>query len=258
MAGHSKWANIRHKKEGADKRRGIMFTKLSRELMVSARLGGSDPEMNPRLRIAISKARGANMPNDNIERAIKKGAGELEGQTFEEVVYEIYAPGGVGLIVEALTDKKSRTTPEIKSMVNKHGANLAEANAVSRLFESRGQIIIPREQEEAGKLEEDQVMEVAIEAGAEDMKTDDDSFEVLTTPDNYAQVSEAISNAGWQTSESGVRYLPMEGTEIQVDAEKARNIFDFLEKLEEHDDVQSVYHNMHLSDELYSEMEKMG
>ncbi|HBS03469.1 MAG TPA: YebC/PmpR family DNA-binding transcriptional regulator [Leptospiraceae bacterium] len=258
MAGHSKWANIRHKKEGADKRRGIMFTKLSRELMVSARLGGSDPEMNPRLRIAISKARSANMPNDNIDRAIKKGAGELEGQIFEEVVYEIYAPGGVGLIVEALTDKKSRTTPEIKSMVHKHGANLAEANAVSRLFESRGQIIVPRAQEEAGTLEEDQVMEVALEAGAEDMKSDDDSFEILTTPDHYAQVAEAISNAAWQTSESGIRYLPMEGTEIQVDAEKARNIFDFLEKLEEHDDVQSVYHNMHLSDELYAEMEKMA
>lgn len=257
MAGHSKWANIRHKKEGADKRRGIMFTKLSRELMVSARLGGSDPEMNPRLRIAISKARAANMPNDNIERAIKKGAGELEGQTFEEVVYEIYAPGGVGLIVEALTDKKSRTTPEIKSMVNKHGANLAEANAVSRLFESRGQIIIPGNQDN-GTLQEDQVMEVVLEAGAEDMKSDDESFEVLTTPENYAQVSEAISKAGWQTTESGVRYLPMEGTEIQVDADKARNIFDFLEKLEEHDDVQSVYHNMHLSDELYAEMEKMA
>ena len=258
MAGHSKWANIKHKKEGADKRRGIMFTKLSRELMVSARLGGSDPEMNARLRIAVSKARAANMPNDNIERAIKKGAGELEGQTFEEVVYEIYAPGGVGIIVEALTDKKSRTTPEIKSMVNRYNANLAEANAVSRLFESRGQIIVPRNQEDGSKLEEDQVMEVAIEAGAEDMKNDEESFEILCTPDNYAQVAEAISGAGWQTSESGIRYLPMEGTEIQVDAARAQSIFNFLEQLEEHDDVQAVYHNMHLSDELYAEMEKMA
>lgn len=251
MAGHSKWANIRHKKEGADKRRGMMFTKLSKELMVSARLGGSDPNMNPRLRIAISKAKAANMPNDNIDRAIKKGAGELEGQTFEEVVYEIYAAGGVGIIVEALTDKKARTTPEIKSMLNKYNASLAEANAVSRLFETRGQILIDRD-----KVEEEKLMEIAIEAGAEDLKSDPDQYDIVCTREEYASVSEAVSNAGIETSDSGIRYLPLEGTEIPVDADQARSTLKLLDALEEHDDVQEVYHNMALSDELMAELEQ--
>lgn len=251
MAGHSKWANIRHKKEGADKRRGMMFTKLSKELMVSARLGGSDPAMNPRLRIAISKAKAANMPNDNIDRAVKKGAGELEGQTFEEIVYEIYAAGGVGIIVEALTDKKARTTPEIKSMLNKYNASLAEANAVSRLFETRGQILIDKD-----KIEEEKLMELAIEAGAEDLKSDADQYDIVCTREEYASVSEAVANAGIETSDSGIRYLPLEGTEITVDADQARSTLKLLDSLEEHDDVQAVYHNMALSDELMAELEQ--
>lgn len=245
MAGHSKWANIKHRKEGSDKRRGRIFTKMSKELMVSARLGGSDPNANPRLRIAMSKARAANMSVDTIERAVKKGAGELEGQVFEEVFYEIYAPGGVAVIVEALTDKKSRTTPEIKSILNKYGGSLAEANAVSRLFEKKGQILIAN-----GAIGEDALMELAIEAGAEDVKADEDGFEVLTGPNDFAAVNEAITKAGVAIQESGIRYLPLEGTEVTVDAEKAAKAMKVIEIFEDHDDVQGVFHNMLMTDEI--------
>lgn len=245
MAGHSKWANIKHRKEGSDKRRGRIFTKMSKELMVSARLGGSDPNANPRLRIAMSKARAANMSVDTIERAVKKGAGELEGQVFEEVFYEIYAPGGVAVIVEALTDKKSRTTPEIKSILNKYGGSLAEANAVSRLFEKKGQILIAK-----GAIGEDALMELAIEAGAEDVKADEDGFEVLTEPNDFAAVNEAITKAGVAIQESGIRYLPLEGTEVTVDAEKAAKAMKVIEIFEDHDDVQGVFHNMLMTDEI--------
>lgn len=245
MAGHSKWANIKHRKDGADRRRGRLFTKLSKELMVSARLGGSDPNANPRLRIAISKARSANMTSDTIERAIKKGAGELEGQTYEEVFYEIYAPGGVGIIVEAMTDKKSRTTPEIKSMLNRFGGSLAETNAVTRLFNLRGQILIEKQ-----AVDEDRLMELAIESGAEDVRIDEDGYEVLTDPSDFASVNEALSKEGIEIQESGIKYIPLDGTEVPVDAERASKTMRLLEMLEDHDDVQAVYHNMQLTDEI--------
>lgn len=193
----------------------------------------------------MSKARAANMSIDTIERAVKKGAGELEGQVFEEVFYEIYAPGGVAVIVEALTDKKSRTTPEIKSILNKYGGSLAEANAVSRLFEKKGQILIAR-----GAIGEDALMELAIEAGAEDVKADEDGFEVLTEPNDFAGVNEAITKAGVTIQESGIRYLPLDGTEVSVDAEKAAKAMKLIEIFEDHDDVQGVFHNMLMTDEI--------
>lgn len=245
MAGHSKWANIKHRKDGADKRRGRIFTKLSKELMVASKLGGSDASANPRLRIAITKARSANMTTDTIDRAIKKGAGELEGQTFEEVFYEIYAQGGVGIIIEAMTEKKSRTTPEIKSILNKYGGSLAESNAVSRLFERKGQILIEKQ-----VVDEDKLIEIAIEAGAEDVKSDDDGYEILSNANDFATVNEAIVNAGLIIQESGIRYLPIEGTEIPVDVDQARKTLKLLEVFEDHDDVQAVFHNMQLSDEV--------
>lgn len=245
MAGHSKWANIKHRKDGADKRRGRIFTKLSKELMVASKLGGSDASANPRLRIAITKARSANMTADTIDRAIKKGAGELEGQTFEEVFYEIYAQGGVGIILEAMTEKKSRTTPEIKSILNKYGGSLAESNAVSRLFERKGQILIEKQ-----VVDEDKLIEIAIEAGAEDVKSDDDGYEILSNANDFATVNEAIVNAGLIIQESGIRYLPIEGTEIPVDVDQARKTLKLLEVFEDHDDVQGVFHNMQLSDEV--------
>ncbi|PKL32507.1 MAG: YebC/PmpR family DNA-binding transcriptional regulator [Spirochaetae bacterium HGW-Spirochaetae-10] len=245
MAGHSKWANIKHRKDGADRRRGRIFTKLSKELMVSARLGGSDPDANPRLRIAMTKARSANMTTDTIERAIKKGAGELEGLTYEDVFYEIYAPGGVGVIVEAMTDKKSRTTPEIKSMLNRFGGSLAESNAVTRLFMQKGQILIEKK-----AVDEDRLMELAIESGAEDVRVDEDGYEVLTAPADFASVNEALVKAGLEIQESGIKYLPLDGTEVPVDAEQASKTMKLLELLEDHDDVQAVYHNMQMSDEI--------
>lgn len=240
MAGHSKWANIKHRKEGADRKRGIAFTRISKEIMVASRLGGSDPASNARLRIAVSKARAVNMPRDTIERAIKKGAGELEGQTFEEITYEIYAPGGVGIIVEALTDKKSRTTPEIKSMVTKFHGNLAELNSVTRLFQRRGYLAI-----EATQIKEDELMELVLGAGAEDLRTEHGIFEVITPPESYAAVSEAVAEKSLQTIESGVSFLPLPGTEVEVnDPEMAAKNDKLIDALENHDDVQAVYHNM--------------
>jgi len=213
--------------------------------MVAARLGGSDVSANPRLRIAVTKARSANMTSDAIDRAVKKGAGELGEVQYEDVFYEIYAPGGVGIIVEAMTDKKSRTTPEIKSMLNRFGGSLAESNAVSRLFTQKGQILISK-----SAIAEDELMELAIEAGAEDVSTDDDGYEVLTAPADFASVNDAVVKAGIETQESAIKYLPLDGTEIPVDVDTVSKTMKLLEALEDHDDVQSVYHNMQLSDEL--------
>jgi YebC/PmpR family DNA-binding regulatory protein len=240
MSGHSRWANIKHRKEGADKKRGAAFTKLSKELMVSARLGGSDPSHNARLRIAVSKARAANMPRDNIERAIKKGAGELEGQVYEEILYEIYAPGGVGILVEALTDKKSRTTPEIKSMISKYGGNLAAEGAVSRNFDRKGVIILDRE----GK-NEDQWMEFALDAGADDFIAQDDYFELRCEPEQYAALAEKISQKGADSVESGIKFVPLRGTEVNMEeGPQADKVQKFMEALEDHDDVQAVSSNL--------------
>lgn len=251
MSGHSKWANIKHRKGAADKKRGAQFTKISKELMVAARLGGSDPSGNPRLKIAISKARSVNMPKDTMERAIKKGAGELEGQTFEEIVYEIYAPGGVGVILEALTDKKSRTTPEIKSILNKYNWSMADANAVSRLFERKGYIST-----RSDVMGEDEMMELVVEAGADDLRVDDDYYEVITEPEHYSTVSDVLSEKEIESLESGIRFIPIEGTEVVIDdAETAEKLLKVLDIFEENDDIQSVYHNMTLSDEV---AEKLG
>ncbi len=239
MSGHSRWANIKHRKEGADKKRGAAFTKISKELMVAARLGGSDPASNARLRIAISKARAANMPRDNIERAVKKGAGELEGMTYEEVLYEIYAPGGVGILVEALTDKKSRTTPEIKSMITKYGGNLAMEGAVSRNFDRRGVIVL----DSAGKSE-DEWMEFALEAGADDFVAREGYFEIRARVEDYAQLQEKLSQKGSEAVESGIKFVPIAGTEVEVkEKDQADKIQKFIDALEDHDDVQAVSTN---------------
>ncbi|MCB1307360.1 MAG: YebC/PmpR family DNA-binding transcriptional regulator [Leptospiraceae bacterium] len=252
MAGHSKWANIKHRKDSVDRKRGLLFSKLAREIMVAARLGGTDVASNNRLRIAITKARGANMPKDNIERAVKKGAGELEGQNFEEVMYEVFASGGVGIIVEAVTDKKSRTTPEIKNIINKNNANLAEANAVSRLFQHCGYVQIPE-----NAVAEEALMEVAIEAGAEDVRSGDGIYEIISPPEDFAAISEAINDREIAVNESGIRFLPLDGTEVVIDdAEEARKIMKLIDILDEHDDVQSVYSNLEVSDRVLAELEQ--
>ncbi|MBX7057077.1 MAG: YebC/PmpR family DNA-binding transcriptional regulator [Leptospirales bacterium] len=252
MSGHSKWANIKHRKDSVDRARGRIFHRIVRELMVAARLGGADPDANSRLRIAISKARASNMPRDTMERAIKKGAGELEGQTFEEVVYEAYAPGGVGLIIEALTDKKSRTTPEIKSILAKYGASLAESNAVSRLFQRQAFIMIPRR-----AIDESTLFELAIEAGAQDVGAEEEYYVVLGAPEDYAQLQESLAARDVPSAESSIRMSAMEGAEKLIDdADAARKILTLVEKLEDHDDVQAVYHNMDVSDSLLSDLQQ--
>lgn len=252
MAGHSKWANIKHRKDAVDRKRGRIFTRLAREIMVSARLGGADVSSNPRLRIAINKARANNMPNENIERAVKKGTGDVEGMTFEEAMYEAYAAGGVGILVEALTDKKSRTTPEIKNILNKAGGSLAEPNAVSRLFQRVGYMSVP-----AAESSEEQLMEIAVEAGADDIQREEGYFTVLTPPDAYSDVSEALAEQGIPTENSGVRFIPLEGTDQMVeDAEQARKLLALIEKLEDHDDVQAVYHNMDAPDSVWAALQE--
>ncbi|HMU84055.1 MAG TPA: YebC/PmpR family DNA-binding transcriptional regulator [Leptospiraceae bacterium] len=239
MSGHSRWANIKHRKEGADKKRGVAFAKISKELIVAARLGGSDPASNARLRISISKARAANMPRDNIERAVKKGAGELEGTTYEEILYEIYAPGGVGILVEGLTDKKSRTTPEIKSILTKYGGNLAMEGAVSRNFTRCGVIVI----ESQGKSE-DEWMEFALDAGADDFVVQEGYFEIRVPVDRYAALQEKLSQKEASVVESGIKFVPLPGTEVEVkDADQATKIQKFLDALEDHDDIQAVSTN---------------
>lgn len=239
MAGHSKWANIKHRKESVDKRKGQLFAKLSREILVATKLGGPDPDANPRLRIAIAKARSANMPSENIEKAIKKATGESQEQNFEDILYEAYAPGGVGILIEAMTDKKTRTTPEIKSILSKHNASLASPNSVLKFFERKGQILIL-----GNVISEEKLFDIALEHGAEDIRTEEEYYEILVSPKEFSSLLEAFQNLQIPVQESGIRYLPLEGTEVSVDIEKAEKILKLIEVLEEHDDVQAVYHNM--------------
>lgn len=240
MSGHSKWATIRRKKEALDAKRGAVFTKIAKELTVAARMGGSDPEANPRLRVAILKAKSVNMPKDNIERAIKKGAGELEGVTYEECLYECFAPGGVAIMVQAVTDKKTRTTPEIKNILTKHGGSLGNPGSVSRLFEKKGIITLKSDQ-----ISEEELIELAAGAGAEDVSLEDDVFQILTSPEHYEAVQSALNQRGLQTLESGVKYFAQVKVNVS-DEETARKIIRILDALEEHDDVQSVNSNFEL------------
>ncbi len=245
MAGHSKWANIKHRKESSDKKKGRLFAKLSREIMVSARLGGPDPNANPRLRIAISKARSSNMPQENIEKAIKKGIGELQNSNYEEIVYEAFAPGGVGLLIEVMTDKKTRTTPEIKNILSKANASMSTPNSVLKFFERKGIIIIPKDQ-----IEEEKLYEIAIENGAEDLKIEEDAFIIITDPKDFSNVNEILNHLRIKIEEANIKFIPLEGTEVRVDLEKAQKILKLIETLENHDEVQAVYHNLFLSEEI--------
>ncbi|MCB1179851.1 MAG: YebC/PmpR family DNA-binding transcriptional regulator [Leptospiraceae bacterium] len=244
MSGHSKWATIRRKKGALDAKRGAIFTRLGKELSVAAKMGGSDPETNPRLRLAVIKAKSSNMPKDNIERAIKKGAGELEGVNYEECLYECFAPGGVGIMVEALTDKKSRTTPEIKSILTKQGGSLATTGSVSRLFERKGVITL-----KADQISEDELIDLAAGAGAEDVVLEDDVFQVTTSPEDYESVQTAIGDKELQTEESGIKFVPIMKAEVK-DQEIADKVMKILDALEEHDDIQSVNSNFEPSSDL--------
>jgi YebC/PmpR family DNA-binding regulatory protein len=248
MSGHSKWKTIQHKKGAADAKRGKIFSKLSKELMVLARQGGSDPATNAALRNLIQKAKSVNMPADNIERAIKKGAGELEGLTYHEVVYEGYAAGGVGMIVMVLTDNKNRSAAEIRHIFNKHGSDFAGQGSVLRGFTRKGQIFV-----DAATVSEDKLMALVLDAGAEDMTQDDGQFEILTDPANFADVMQALEKAGIATLGGEVAMVPQAYVPL-TDKSVAQAVLRFVADLEEHDDVQNVFTNMDVSPEVMKEL----
>jgi len=236
MAGHSKWAKVKHFKGAIDAKRGKIFSKLSKEITVAAKIGGGDPDMNPRLRMVLLRSRAASMPNENIERAIKKGTGAGETVNFEDLTYEIYAPHGVALLVEISTDNRNRTASEIRSLVTKAGGSIATANSVSRLFQRKGQIIVPRE-----AANEDQLMEVALEAGAEDFKAEEQGYEILTEPPNFEAVHKQIEAKGIKPAMAGINSLPT--ITVPLNAEQAVAVNKLIEALEENDDVKDVYSN---------------
>jgi len=249
MSGHSKWKTIAHKKGMADAKRGKIFSKLSKELTIAARAGGGDPVMNPTLRTVISKAKASNMPADNVERAIKKGTGELEGGQLDEVSYEGYVGGGVALIVKVLTDNKNRAAAEIRHAFTKFGSNLAAQGAVSRGFKRKGQIVV-----DAKAMEEDTLMMIALDAGAEDMQLEEGMFEIVTEPGAYDAVSAALEKAGIKTESSEVTMIPDSYMSV-TDKSVASHAMKFIEALEEIDDVQNVYTNMDVADTVMQELE---
>lgn len=248
MAGHSKWANIKHKKGKADAARGKIFSKIAKEIMVAARSGGN-PDDNITLRALIQKGKAANMPNDNIDRAIKKGTGELEGGQLEEGSYEGYAAGGIAVVVKVLTDNKNRSIAEVRHAFTKANASMADQGAVSRMFQRKGQIFIDKDQ-----TDEETLMNIALEAGAEDLKADGDQFEIISDPNDFDTVSDAITKAGIDMAESEITLIPDMVTEV-ADVEQAQSIMKFVEALEELDDVQDVYTNFDISDEIAAQLE---
>lgn len=243
MAGHSKWAQIKHKKAAVDAKRGKIFTKIAKEITVAVRLGGKDPEMNPRLRTVIAKAKSVNMPNDNIERAIKKGTGELADVQYEEITYEGYGPGGVAVLVEAMTDNKNRTVGEIRHIFSKYNGNLGESGCVSWLFEQKGYFVF-----DGKTITEDELMEIALEAGAEDVRQDEDSLEVLTDPTDFERVKEVFDKKGLKYNVAEVTKIPK--NYVEVKGKDAENMIKLFEALEDHDDVQNVYANFDLPDDM--------
>jgi YebC/PmpR family DNA-binding regulatory protein len=242
MSGHSKWATIKHKKGAADAKRGQMFTKLIKEISIAARMGGGDPDANPRLRTAVLKARGANMPRDNIERAIKKGTGDLAGVNYEELVYEAYAPGGVAVLIEVLTDNKNRAAAEVRNILTRSGGSLATSNAVIRLFNRKGVISLDGE-----KYAEDKVMEVGLEAGADDIVNEDGELVVYTSPESFEAVLNGINGAGMETD--GAEISMVADTMVDLSKEDGSKINKLVDRLEESDDVQNVYHNANIPED---------
>jgi len=235
MSGHSKWSTIKHKKGAADAKRGKVFTKILKEITVAARLGGGDVGANPRLRLAVDKAKGCSMPKDNWERAIKKGTGDLDGVTYEEVVYEAYGPGGSALLVEAMTDNKNRTTPEVRSYFSRFGGDLGAQGSVAYQFTKQGQIVVEPE------VSEDKVMEVALEAGADDVVNEGEAWVITTTPESYQAVKDAVDAAKLPIIESKIIMAP--NLTVQLTADKLKSFLKLVDLLEDNDDVQNVWHN---------------
>ncbi|HOQ11271.1 MAG: putative transcriptional regulatory protein [Spirochaetes bacterium ADurb.Bin218] len=247
MSGHNKWSTIKRKKGALDAKRGALFTKLIREITVAARLGGEDIEANPRLRTAVLKARAANMPNDNIERAIKKGTGNIEGVVYEEVRYEGYGPGGVAIMIDCITDNKNRTTPEIRTIFSKNGGNLGETGSVSYLFDKKGMIII-----EGGKVTEDEVIEMLLDFDVEDIKTEDGNIVITTSPEGYNSVSDFLVKKDFNLLMNQLTYVPK--TTVTLDEKKAQQCLRIIELLEDQDDTQEVYSNYDIPDEIMAKI----
>jgi len=249
MSGHSKWHSIKHKKMATDQKRGKIFTKLIKEIMVATKMGGANPETNPRLRMAIEKAKSYNMPNDNIQRAIKKGSGAEGGVNYEQVSYEGYGPGGVAIYVEVLTDNKNRTASEIRSIFSRHNGNLGGQGSVAWIFERKGLITVKKE-----KSEEDKLFEIVLEAGAEDMKTEKDTYEIITTPENFENVKKALQDNQIEIENASVTLIPK--NTVKVEGKEAEQLLKLLDDLEEDEDVQGVYANFDIPDEILETIEK--
>ena len=241
MSGHSKWHSIKHKKGATDAKRGKLFTKFIKEITVAARTGGGDPDANARLRKAVLDAKAGNMPNDTIDRAVRRGTGAEEGVNYEEITYEGYGPGGVALLIEAVTDNRNRTVAEIRHMFSKNGGNLGEAGSVGWLFEKKGYIVVDK----AAKPE-DELFDIAIEAGADDLRDDEDNFEIITSPENFEGVQSAIKSAGIEPQLAEVSMVPQ--TYIKLEGSSAQTMLRLMEAMEDHDDVQKVYANFDIDE----------
>ncbi len=248
MAGHSHWAGIKHKKALIDSKRGKLWSKLSKAIIVAARAGGPDPSMNLRLRYAINDAKAVSMPKDNIERAIKKGSGDLDGNNFDEVAYEGYGPGGVAILCDILTDNRNRTAPEVRNLFERHGGKLGATNCVAWMFDRKGLVVVPVE-----AIEEDALFELALEAGADDVKNLGDAFEVTCNPDSFSDVTAAIEQAELTTEVCKLAQIPQET--VDLDQANARQVLKLVEALDDHDDVQNVYSNFNIPDEVLAKLD---
>jgi YebC/PmpR family DNA-binding regulatory protein len=241
MSGHSKWHSIKHKKGALDAKRGKLFTKFIKEITVAARTGGGDPDANARLRKAITDAKAGNMPNDTIDRAIRRGTGEEEGVHYEEITYEGYGPGGVALLIQSMTDNRNRTVAEIRHIFSKNGGNLGESGSVGWMFEKKGYIVVSK----SAKPEEE-LFDIVIEAGADDMREDEDNFEIITSPENFESVSGAVKSAGIEAQVAEVEMVPQ--NYVKLEGSDARQMLKLMEALEDHDDVQKVSANFDISE----------
>ena len=236
MSGHSKWSSIKHKKAATDSKRGRIFTRLIKEMTAAARMGGGDPDANPRLRLAVATAKAANMPAENIKRAIMRGTGELPGVSYEDVNYEGYGPGGVAIFLHVLTDNKNRTVAEIRHILSKNGGNLGESGSVGWMFHRRGYFVV-----EKSAVEEDKLMEIALSAGADDMVEDGENFEILTSPESFDQVKKALEGASVPLAASEISMVPQ--NYVKLEGKNAQTMLKLMEALEEHEDVQNVWSN---------------
>jgi len=243
MSGHSKWSSIKHKKGALDAKRGKIFSKLIKEITVAARMGGGDPDGNPRLRSAIAAAKAENMPKDNIERAVKKGAGELEGVSYEETSYDGYGPGGVAVLVDCLTDNKNRAVADIKHIFERSGGNLGEPGCVAWMFEKKGLIVVEKQ-----GVDEEQLLDLALEAGAEDVKEEGNDFEVITDTSDFEAVKQAIEDANITYSVAEISMIPK--NTVKIEGKKAEQMLSLMEALEDNDDVNNVYANFDISDDV--------